>query len=130
MRRNKFTLVEIIAVLLIISIMAAVAAPKFLSLATEARKGMAQTGINEAKATLSVGYAKAYLASGGVGTITGGDVVGEAFPTLLTGGSVQFGDIPVTFTFGATAAVTLSATYEAETATGSWSVPTHEITNP
>ena len=130
MRKSNFTLVEIIAVLLIISIMAAVAAPKFLSLAAEAKSGMAQTGINEAKATLSVGYAKAFLASGGAGTITGSDVVGEAFPTLLTGGSVQFGDIPVTFTFGATADVTLSATYEGGAASGSWSVPTHEITNP
>ena len=64
-KTNNFTLVEIIAVLLIIAIMAAVAAPKFVSIATEARLGVAQAGINEAKATLSVAYHKAYLTAGG-----------------------------------------------------------------
>lgn len=88
-RKHGFTLVEIIAVLVIIGIMAAVAAPKFVGLATEARNKAALAGLAEAKATLSVAYAKAYLSNSGqptraqvytasgiaVGDVTFGDVV-------------------------------------------------------
>ena len=89
MKKKSFTLVEIIAVLVIIGIMAAVAAPKFISMAAEARNKAALAGVAEAKATLAVAYAKAYLSNGGqptraqvytasgmaVGDVTFGDVV-------------------------------------------------------
>ena len=79
-KSQSFTLVEIIAVLLVIAILAAVAAPKFVSIADEARKGVAQAGINEAKASLSVGLAKEYLSQAQAGTVSiaGGDVITAA----------------------------------------------------
>ena len=49
-KKSGFTMVEIIAVLVIIGIMAAVAAPKFINMAGKARVKASQAGINEAKA--------------------------------------------------------------------------------
>ena len=122
-KTNNFTLVEIIAVLLIIAIMAAVAAPKFVSIATEARLGVAQAGINEAKATLSVAYHKAYLTAGG-GAVTGANVLTA---TGLTS-PVDFGDIEVTMVVDGTYAqkinrATTTVDGVAAVVTDSWTVP-------
>jgi MSHA pilin protein MshA len=126
-RRSNFTLVEIIAVLLIIAIMAAVAAPKFINLTTEARQGVAQAGINEAKASLSAGLAKAYLtnAKAGTNTVTCADVMSAAGVTA----SNTFGDITVTAVADeSTETITLTATQVGTaTVTGvsdTWVVPT------
>jgi MSHA pilin protein MshA len=125
-RRSNFTLVEIIAVLLIIAIMAAVAAPKFINLTTEARQGVAQAGINEAKASLSAGLAKAYLtnAKAGTNTVTCADVMSAAGVTA----SNTFGDITVTVADESTETITLTATQVGTaTVTGvsdTWVVPT------
>ena len=94
-KSNSFTLVEIIAVLLVIAILAAVAAPKFVSIAEEARIGVAQAGMNEAKASLSVAFHKAYLQQfqeDGTTTVTAGDVLSAS----LLGSPATFGDIIVT----------------------------------
>jgi MSHA pilin protein MshA len=126
--RSNFTLVEIIAVLLIIAIMAAVAAPKFINLTTEAREGVAQAGINEAKASLSAGLAKVYLTQAKAGTvsISGSDVMAAAGITA----SNTFGDITVTAAEDGTDSykVNLSATTVGTVTlttpvTGTWEVP-------
>jgi prepilin-type N-terminal cleavage/methylation domain-containing protein len=94
--RSGFTMVEIIAVLVIIGIMAAVAAPKFINMAEEARAKAAVSGISEAKATLSVAYSKNYLANNGVtASITGATVHNEAFGSS-SGISTNFGDVAIT----------------------------------
>jgi MSHA pilin protein MshA len=126
-RRQSFTLVEVIAVLLVIAILAAVAAPKFVSMAAEARNGVAKAGINEAKASLSVAYAKAYL------TAQGGTVDTAAVTTAANLGNnpVAFGDIGVNVTTGgsgATGYFTLTAVnVKGATVTGisdTWNLPT------
>lgn len=90
-KKTSFTLVEIIAVLVIIGIMAAVAAPKFVSMAAEARNKAAMAGVAEAKATLAVSYAKAYLGNGGQPTRA------QVYTASgLAAGDVTFGDVVVT----------------------------------
>ncbi len=99
--KSGFTMVEIIAVLVIIGIMAAVAAPKFINMAGKARIKASQSGINEAKAALSVAYSKAYLDNDGTAP-TVDQVVTAAFfgDGSLPENDVSFGDIRVDITDG------------------------------
>ncbi|MHB8090861.1 MAG: type II secretion system protein [Syntrophales bacterium] len=60
-----FTLIEIIAVLVILGILAAVAVPKYLDLASEARIKSAQLAVAEVKGRLSSAQAKYMLANNG-----------------------------------------------------------------
>jgi prepilin-type N-terminal cleavage/methylation domain-containing protein len=66
MRNQKgFTLIEIIAVLVILGILAAVAIPKYLDISTRAREMSAQGAIAEIKGRLSMAQAKYMMANSG-----------------------------------------------------------------
>jgi prepilin-type N-terminal cleavage/methylation domain-containing protein len=67
MIRNEkgFTLIEIIAVLVILGILAAVAVPKYLDMMNEARIKAAQGAIAEVKGRLSSSQAKYMMANSG-----------------------------------------------------------------
>lgn len=98
-RKCGFTMVEIIAVLVIIGIMAAVAAPKFINMAGKARVKASQGGINEAKAALSVAYSKAYLDNDGNAPTLAQVAAAANFDTgSLPENDVEFGDIRVDLT--------------------------------
>lgn len=89
--KSGFTMVEIIAVLVILGIMAAVATPKFINMADEARLKAALGGIAEAKGTLNVAFSKAYLQNEGDSV----DVNQVLATAGLTTGTNVFGDVVI-----------------------------------
>ena len=133
--KSGFTMVEIIAVLVIIGIMTAVAAPKFVSMAAEAKNKSLAAGISEAKASLSIAYAKAYLTNDGSAPNQGEILTAAGF---TSGSAETFGDVDVTITQsaatdGAGTSMTISAAgvsgskLEGGTLSGAeynWTVPT------
>jgi prepilin-type N-terminal cleavage/methylation domain-containing protein len=68
-----FTLIEIIAVLVILGILAAVAVPRYIDMQGEAKKAAAKGQIAEMKSSANLAYAKAFLSKGSQPTI--GDIV-------------------------------------------------------
>jgi MSHA pilin protein MshA len=98
MRNQKgFTLIEIIAVLVILGILAAVAVPKYIGLQQEAQNKSLQGAIAEGKARVSMYTAKLLLANGTINTALYTDA------NLLT----DAGDYVLNYAAGAT--VTVSA---------------------
>ena len=63
--QKGFTLVEIIAVLILLGILAAVAIPRYIGLTDQARENAALAAISEAKGRLSTAYGAVLLDGGG-----------------------------------------------------------------
>jgi MSHA pilin protein MshA len=84
--RNEegFTLIEIIAVLIVLGILAAVAIPKYLDVTASAREKTAQGQIGEVKGRLSVALADYMLNNSGAKPANGADLV-TAANTLKAG---------------------------------------------
>jgi MSHA pilin protein MshA len=111
LRNEKgFTLIEIIAVLVILGILAVVAIPKYLSTMDDARNKSAQGQIAEAKGRLSQALASEMLKNNGIKPATGALLV-TAANTLKANScpttTITEGDFNFNCTGGATQIVTI-----------------------
>jgi len=98
-RRNQkgFTLIEIIAVLVILGIMAAVAVPKYLGLQKDAELATAKGVVAELNGRASIAYAKQLLATGAA---NGADTTNgyNGFDGNIVGWNGGPGNTPASFT--------------------------------
>ncbi|MGF1791038.1 prepilin-type N-terminal cleavage/methylation domain-containing protein [Photobacterium profundum] len=85
MRRNGFTLIELVVVIVLLGILAVTAAPRFLNLQTDARNAALEGLKGSIESGLGVGYGK--MAVAGL----------ESLPyiTSNTGGTGHIGEIPI-----------------------------------
>jgi prepilin-type N-terminal cleavage/methylation domain-containing protein len=123
--KNGFTLIEIIAVLVLLGILAAVAVPKYIDLATQGKIKAAQGEVAEVKSTLNMGYYKSFMINS-VAPATASSIITSA---SLVAGANALGTAPdlwnVTLAAGTPIAITVNNRNgdAAYTGTGSWNIP-------
>ncbi len=121
-KEEGFTLIEIIAVLIILGILAAVAVPKFMDLTDEARDKAALQAVAEGQSRLSMKSAQLILSNGKIPTVA----------ELLTANliSTDAGDYSLLLTPSTSDTNIVDITADGKepvkgTATGTWTLPSN-----
>ncbi len=126
-----FTLIEIIAVLVILGILAAVAVPRYMDVAAQAKISAAKAEVAEMKSSLNMAYAKYFLSNGSMPT-NGSQVIASA--GMTSGSATNVGSAPDIWNVTLTGSLTSTNVHitvnsygaDADTeynATGTWNMP-------
>ena len=122
--QEGFTLIEIIAVLILLGILAAVAVPKYMDLTEEARKKAGEAAIAEVQGRYSIAYAKYLLENAGNNPSQVNLILSDADATSI---GTDF-TVSVTGTDGTTATIKVTAVKDVsldadDQPSGTWAIP-------